>query len=83
MLTFHQNTAVCDIQSTPFVTKKGKNCAFSELFFIDGSSMKYYDFGKLARQYQQFVFNHRSKPSISWEELDKSKKEEHANDINV
>lgn len=76
MLTFHQNTAVCDIQSTPFVTKKGKPCACSELFFIDGSSMKYYDFGKLARQYQQFVFNHRSKPSITWEELDKSEKEE-------
>lgn len=79
MLTFHQNTAVCDIQSTPFVTKKGKSCVLSELFFIDGSSMKYYDFGKLARQYQQFVFNHRSKPAIIWEELNKSEKEEKVN----
>ena len=76
MLTFHQNTAVCDIQSTPFVTKKGKPCVFSELFFIDGSSMKYYDFGKLARRYQQFVFNHSSKPPITWVELYKPNKEE-------
>ena len=81
MLTFHQNTAICDIKSTPFVTKKGKPCVFSELFFIDGSSMKYYDFGKLARQYQQFVFNHRSKPSITWKELDKSEKEEKVNGV--
>lgn len=81
MLTFHQNTAVCDIQAVSFVTKKGKPCVRSELFFIDGSSMKYYDFGKLARLYQQFVFNHRSKPSIAWEELDKSEKEENVNGI--
>lgn len=81
MLTFHQDTAICDIQSTPFVTKKGKPCFFSELFFIDGSSMKYYDFGKLARLYQKFVLNHRSNPSITWEEFDKSEKEEKVNGI--
>ena len=79
MLTFHQNTAVCDIQSTPFVSKKGKNCLCSELFFIDGSSMKYYDFGELARQYQFFVKKRMSKPSITWKELDKSEKEEKVN----
>lgn len=82
MITFHQNTAVCDIQSTPFVTKNRKRkCLCSELFFIDGSSMKYYDFGKLARQYQQFVFNHQSKPPITWKELYKSTKEEYVNGI--
>jgi hypothetical protein len=81
MLTFHQNTAVCDIVSTQFVTKKGKPCACSELFFIDGTSLKYYDFGKLARQYQQFVFNHRSKSPIIRVELDKIKKEEYVNGI--
>lgn len=76
MLTFHQNTAVCDIVLTPFVTKKGNNCLCSELFFIDGSSMKYYDFGRLARQYQSFVKNRMLKPSILWTDLDKFKKEE-------
>lgn len=81
MLTFHQNTAVCDIQSSPFVTKTGKSCVRSELIFIDGSSMKYYDFGKLARQYQQFVSYHRSKPPITWVELDKFIKEENTNGI--
>lgn len=81
MLTFHQNTAVCDIQLTPFVTKKGKSSVCSALIFIDGSSMKYYDFGKLARQYQQFVFNHQTKPPITWVELDKFLKEENVNGI--
>ena len=76
MLTFHKNISVVDIQPTPFVTKKGKPCVFSELFFIGGRSMKYYDFGKLARQYQRFVLNYRSKPPITWTELYKPNKEE-------
>ena len=81
MITFHQNTAVCDIQSTSFVTKKGKNCVCSELFFIDGSSMKYYDFGELARQYQFFVKKRMTKPPITWVELDKFIKEENLNGV--
>ena len=64
MLSFHQNTAVCDIVTTSFVTKNGKNCLCSELVFIDGSSMRYYDFGALARQYQFFVKGRMTNPSI-------------------
>ena len=79
MLTFHQNTAVCDIQLVRFISKKGKPCARSDLFFIDGTFMPYYDFGKLARQYERFVSNYRSKPPITCEELDKTYKEEEVN----
>ena len=79
MLTFHQNTAVCDIVPTSFVSKNGKTCLCSELFFIDGSSMKYFDFGELARHYQRFVLHKWSKPPFSWEELDKTEKEEKVN----
>lgn len=55
MLTLKQNTAICDISATSFTTKKGKKCLCSELFFIDGRSIKHYDFGELARRYQAFV----------------------------
>lgn len=63
MLTLKQNTAICDITATHFVTKKGKDCVCSELFFIDGCSMKYYDFGELARQYQFFVKKRMANPT--------------------
>lgn len=80
MLTFHQDTAICDIVTTSFVTKKGKNCLCSELFFIDGSSMKYYDFGELARQYQFFVAKHRKLP-LSMRLSENSEKEEKVNGL--
>ena len=63
MLTLNQNTAICDITFTRFVTKNGKKCACSELFFIDGCSIKHYDFGKLALQYQFFVNKRIHKPT--------------------
>lgn len=78
MLTFHQDTAICNITTTSFVTKNGKNCLCSELFFIDGTSMKYYDFGKLARLYQCFVQKNRKLP-LSMRLSENSEMEEKVN----